>query len=1014
MTTTAGYDGTIKIDTSVDASNLEKDANGIGDSFRSLVSSVSSTISGVSANVANTFSGIKARIDAMTQSFSFGSSGVGSFLGRLYELWQIFMRINLVLSLIAGGVALLVAKFGSLGAVFAFIRGKGAELFTNLSTGASSTFAQVGEALKVIAPKNFGDAVKAGNLLVDSFVKVKGAVKSAAQETKTFSSTASGLSDVFNKVKMAVGGLLASLGIIVSLQQIIQFAKASISASSEMQSATIGLRSVVEGMGGSFEKAKGFLKDYVADGLIPATNAMTAYKNLTARGYNTAQIEATLNALKNSAAFSRQGSLTMGQAVQGATEGLKNENSILVDNAGVTKNVSIMWKEYAASIGSTVNNLTKQQKIEAEVQGIMQETRFQMGDAAKLSNTYSGRVAALGTSFYNLQVAVGNSLTPIISAIIPVIKQVVDWLVILFNQFTQVVQLFFGADAVSNNLSENLGDAAGAAGDLAKNTEAAGEAAKGALAPFDQLNVLQESTPAGGNGAGAGAGAGALTPPTADEGAMDKALGQMEEWKTNLLKMLEPASAAFARLQKALQPLGKTLFAGLKWGWDNIIVPLAKWSIKSLLPVFLDLLTAGVKLFNTVLIALKPLGQWLWDNFLKPIADFTGGLIVAWLKDVTSGFDTMRKWLEQHPNLMKDIIKGFNDLLAPLSGIGPAIENVKKWLGELGANFLELWKKASDSAKENYDKLVLQWSLLKVWFDLNVTKPISDYFANMWTSISANATNAWTNVKNAWTGAQNWFNVNFIGGIQTAFSTFWTNIATWGGQAWTNIQTFWNNAVAWFTTMTNNIKTLFSNAWNSVLSSAQSIWSTISTLFKLGWDWVNTNITQPLKTAFENALAGVNTIFHNVFDGIVNYIKGIMNGVIGLLNNMLRNSTSGINTLIGAVNALGAWIPGWTNFPTLSTPSIPYLATGAVIPPNAKFAAILGDQTNGRNIETPESLMRQVVREEAGGNNEPMTITLVAREGDTLMRMFVQMISAELDGEKKRRGGSFVVGGEPQ
>ena len=37
---------------------------------------------------------------------------------------------------------------------------------------------------------------------------------------------------------------------------------------------------------------------------------------------------------------------------------------------------------------------------------------------------------------------------------------------------------------------------------------------------------------------------------------------------------------------------------------------------------------------------------------------------------------------------------------------------------------------------------------------------------------------------------------------------------------------------------------------------------------------------------------------------------------------------------------------------------LPMLASGAVIPPNQPFAAILGDQTTGRNIETPEALMR--------------------------------------------------------
>lgn len=46
---------------------------------------------------------------------------------------------------------------------------------------------------------------------------------------------------------------------------------------------------------------------------------------------------------------------------------------------------------------------------------------------------------------------------------------------------------------------------------------------------------------------------------------------------------------------------------------------------------------------------------------------------------------------------------------------------------------------------------------------------------------------------------------------------------------------------------------------------------------------------------------------------------------------------------------------------------VPQLATGAVIPPNKRFMAVLGDQKNGTNLEAPESLIRQIVREESGG-----------------------------------------------
>lgn len=61
---------------------------------------------------------------------------------------------------------------------------------------------------------------------------------------------------------------------------------------------------------------------------------------------------------------------------------------------------------------------------------------------------------------------------------------------------------------------------------------------------------------------------------------------------------------------------------------------------------------------------------------------------------------------------------------------------------------------------------------------------------------------------------------------------------------------------------------------------------------------------------------------------------------------------------------------------------VPALAKGAVIPPNGEFMAILGDQKYGRNIETPESLLRQIMKEELGNNGANGNITLIVKIGE--------------------------------
>lgn len=126
-------------------------------------------------------------------------------------------------------------------------------------------------------------------------------------------------------------GMAAAVGIAFGVGAIVKFGSSAVQAASQLASAMTGLQSVMDGQGRSFSAAKEFIDSYTKDGLIPASNAIVAYKNLALRGYDTGQIETVMKALKDSSAFGRAAHLTMGEAVQTASEGLKNENSILVN-----------------------------------------------------------------------------------------------------------------------------------------------------------------------------------------------------------------------------------------------------------------------------------------------------------------------------------------------------------------------------------------------------------------------------------------------------------------------------------------------------------------------------------------------------------------------------------------------------------------------------------------------------------------------------------------------------------
>lgn len=72
---------------------------------------------------------------------------------------------------------------------------------------------------------------------------------------------------------------------------------------------------------------------------------------------------------------------------------------------------------------------------------------------------------------------------------------------------------------------------------------------------------------------------------------------------------------------------------------------------------------------------------------------------------------------------------------------------------------------------------------------------------------------------------------------------------------------------------------------------------------------------------------------------------------------------------------------------------IPALASGAVIPPNRKFLAVLGDQKSGTNVEAPLSTIKQAVMEAmAQGSREPINVNLVV-DGKMLARVVVPNIN---------------------
>ena len=116
-----------------------------------------------------------------------------------------------------------------------------------------------------------------------------------------------------------------------------------------------------------------------------------------------------------------------------------------------------------------------------------------------------------------------------------------------------------------------------------------------------------------------------------------------------------PLLSSIKNLLKSIEPLSNNIGAGLEWFYKNVLLPLASYTIEDLIPAFLDLLSAAIKVVNSTIDALKPLGVWLWDKFLQPIASWTGGIIIDVLKKLTDALKAVSDWINSNESVVRNM-----------------------------------------------------------------------------------------------------------------------------------------------------------------------------------------------------------------------------------------------------------------------------------------------------------------------------------------------------------------------
>lgn len=148
-------------------------------------------------------------------------------------------------------------------------------------------------------------------------------------------------------------------------------------------------------------------------------------------------------------------------------------------------------------------------------------------------------------------------------------------------------------------------------------------------------------------------------------------------------------------------------------------------------------------------------------------------------------------------------------------------------------------------------------------------------------------------------------------------------------------------------------------------------------------------------TGLIDFLVGVFTgDWEKAWEGIKDVFKGIINSITSVLEGFINAAIELINGLIGGVNSITSSI-GIPSIPSIPNFNIPKLATGAVIPPNAPFLAMLGDQKHGTNIEAPLDTIKQAVREVVGNGNNGTIHAHLYLDGKEVLTSIIDMAKLE-------------------
>lgn len=223
----------------------------------------------------------------------------------------------------------------------------------------------------------------------------------------------------------ALASGIAALGSGMAMKKLVDLTKTLANEANQLANSYRGLAVVANSFNVDANEAIG-LAEELADrwglnrGVLAEVVKTYLSMNLTLE-----ETERIITATADAAAYNRKAHLSWDEAIKQVAEGIKSGNSTLTDAAGITTNLSVMYDRYAQQIGKTAATLSEAEKIQAAMNGMLEEGAIFAGNADDAMTGLNGTQATFKATLEDTRIELGEAYIPVMERVLQTLQPII-------------------------------------------------------------------------------------------------------------------------------------------------------------------------------------------------------------------------------------------------------------------------------------------------------------------------------------------------------------------------------------------------------------------------------------------------------------------------------------------------------------------------------------------------------------------------------------------------------------